>query len=181
MLTKKELRSKIKQRLRKQKEEERQKQSRIIKKKLFRLAEFKKAKRIMFYMADEREVDTQAMITEARKKGKIVTVPVCDINKKRIIPCKIGVKERFQKGPYGIKEPCTKRPLAVKDIDLVIVPGVAFDRQGNRLGRGKGYYDSFLKLINQSAVSIGLAFRSQILPSLPHTHRDVAIDKVLFA
>ena len=175
------LRSKIKNRLRKQKEEERQKKSIIIKRKLFRLAEFKNAKRIMFYMAQPREVDTQRMIVETMKKGKIVTVPVCDKNRKRMVPCKLGINERFKDGPYGIKEPCIKRALAVKDLDLVIVPGIAFDVSGNRLGRGKGYYDSFLRRLNHHAFSLGLAFKFQILPSIPTTSRDIAVDKVLFA
>ena len=180
-LTKRTLRSKIKNRLKKQKEEERQKKSSIIKRKLFRLPEFKNAKRIMFYMSDAKEVDTREMIVETMKKGKIVSVPVCDINRRKIIPCKLTAKDKFQTGPYGIKEPCIKRALTMKDIDLVIVPGIAFDVTGNRLGRGGGYYDSFLGGFNRRVFSVGLAFKFQILPSIPTTNLDIAVDKVLFA
>lgn len=181
MLTKARLRSKILNILRKQKKEERQRKSRKIKQRLFRLKAFKKTKRVMFYLAFDSEVETQEMIIEAQKKGKIVAVPVCDRHKKKIIPCRIGLRERLKKGSYGIKEPCIRRPLAIQDIDLVIVPGIAFDKKGNRLGRGEGYYDSFLKRLNPETISIGLAFDIQILPTLPVTHQDVAVDKVLFA
>jgi 5-formyltetrahydrofolate cyclo-ligase len=170
MLTKRQLRSKILAKLRKQKEE-RLKKSRVIKDKLFRLAVFKKAKRVMFYITFGGEVETQEMINAALKMGKIVGVPVCDKKKRTIIPCKIRLREKLKKGLYGIKEPCIKRPLAVECIDLVIVPGVTFDKHGNRMGRGKGYYDSFLRQLPKRTVSVGLAFGFQILPRLSRSRR----------
>ncbi len=180
-LTKSKLRSKILTVLRKQKEEDRQNKSKKIKKKLFSLVEFKKAKRVMFYIAQDAEVETKEMIQDAQRQGKIVAVPVCERNKKKIIPCKIGLKEKFKKGSYGIKEPLIKRPLAIKDIDLVIVPGVAYDLRGHRLGRGGGYYDSLLRTLPAKTISIGLAFEVQISTHLPVTKNDVAVDEVLFA
>ncbi|MCM8782956.1 MAG: 5-formyltetrahydrofolate cyclo-ligase [Candidatus Omnitrophica bacterium] len=181
MLTKRKLRSKILSILKKQKEEVRREKSRIIKRKLFNLDVFKKAKRILFYMSFDGEVETKEMIKEAIKKGKTVAVPVCKPKDREIIPCKIGPRTIFRKGPYGIKEPCKKIPLNLWDLDLVIVPGLAFDKQGNRLGRGKGYYDLFLKRLPRKTISIGLAFRFQMVSYLPHLPHDVKVDKVLFA
>ncbi|MCM8757573.1 MAG: 5-formyltetrahydrofolate cyclo-ligase [Candidatus Omnitrophica bacterium] len=181
MLTKKILRSKILFTLRKQTAKKRQKKSLLIKKKLFRLKIFREAKRIMFYMAYDGEVETEEMIKESLNKGKIVSVPVCDQKRRRIIPCKIERNTIFKIGPYGIKEPLRKIPLPIKALDLVIVPGLAFDKKGNRLGRGKGYYDRFLKKISSKTVSVGLAFDFQIFNHLPVSTSDVSVDRVLFA
>jgi 5-formyltetrahydrofolate cyclo-ligase len=179
-LTKKQIRSKILLRLKIQKEEDRRRKSKIIKEKLFRTQIFKKAKRVMFYISFDGEVNTKEMIKEAVRLGKIVAVPVCQKNR-RIKPARLDKRVKLKKGPYGIGEPVIKRFLDLEALDLVIVPGVAFDRKGNRLGRGKGYYDSFLKKLPNKAASIGLAFAFQILPCIPATRRDVSVDRVIFA
>ena len=179
-MTKKQIRSKILLRLKIQKEEERNRKNKLIKEKLFRTLIFKKAKKVMFYISFDGEVNTKEMIKEAQNLGKIVAVPVC--KKNRIMrPCILSEKTRLVKGPYGIYEPTIKRFINLEDLDLVIVPGVAFDRQGNRLGRGKGYYDRFLKKLPKKTTSIGLAFDFQILPFIPATTPDVSVNKVIFA
>jgi len=180
MLTKEKIRSKILLRLKIQKEEGRNRKSKIIKEKLFKNHIFKRAKRVMFYISFDGEVNTREMIKEAQILGKIITVPFC--KKNRIIkPCILGKKTKLKKDPYGVCEPVVKRCINLQDIDLVIVPGVAFDRRGNRLGRGRGFYDLFLKKLPKDTPSIGLAFDFQILPSIPATKRDVSVDRVIFA
>jgi len=181
MLTKDKLRSKILSTLKNQREEERLRKSQIIKDKLLKLKVFKKAKRIMFYLAYNGEVETRGMIKEAIEQGKMVAVPICKTKEKKIIPCKIGQDTKFKKGPYGIKEPIKKIPIPSQTLDLVIVPGVAFDIKGRRLGRGKGYYDNFLKDLPKKTTSIGLAFDFQIVPYLPCSPHDVPVKRVLFA
>lgn len=180
-LTKQEIRSKIFLKLKTQKEEEREQKSRIITQKLLRTKVFKKAKVLMCYIALKGEVDTQGMIKQARKSGKIVTVPVCKKDSARILPCILDDKAGFKKGPYGVVEPAVETHVPLNEIDLVIVPGVAFDKKGNRLGRGKGFYDRFLKKINGRTETVGLAFRDQILPSLPASSHDVRVKRVIFA
>ena len=180
-MTKQQIRSKILLRLKTQKEENRERKSRIIKKKLLRTAEFIKAKTVMFYISFDGEVNTEAMIKEAKRLGKIVAVPVCREGKIKIIPCLLQNKARLKRGPYCVREPAIKKPIRLEDLDLVIVPGVAFDKHGLRLGRGKGCYDSFLKKLPSDIVSIGLAFDFQILPALPATPRDVGVHRVIFA
>lgn len=180
-LTKQQIRSKILLKLKTQKEENRERKSRIIKKKLLRTAEFIGAKTVMFYISFDGEVNTEEMIKEAKRLGKIVAVPVCKRGKIKIMPCLLQNKARFKKGPYCVREPAIKKPIRLEDLDLVIVPGVAFDKQGARLGRGKGCYDSFLKKLPDAIVSIGLAFDFQILPVLPATPRDVGVQRVIFA
>jgi len=178
-LTKKQIRSKILFRLKIQKEEDRNRKSKIIKEKLFRIPVFKKAKRVMFYISFDGEVNTQDMIKETQKLGKIVVVPVC--NNRMLMPCLLANKARLEKGPYGISQPVVKNPVKLQDLDLVIVPGVAFSKKGMRLGRGRGYYDRFLKKLPKKTTSIGLAFDFQILPSLPATTTDVNVDRTIFA
>jgi len=180
MLTKKKIRSKILLKLRKQKEEDRNRKSQLIKEKLFRTLIFKKAKIVMFFMSFGGEVKTQDMIKDARRLGKIVAVPVCR-ERRTIRPSILSEKAKVLRGLYGICEPAIKRFVKLEDLDVVIVPGVAFDKTGNRLGRGKGYYDCFLRKLPDKAVSIGLAYDFQILPLVPTTIDDKKVDKVIFA
>jgi len=181
MLTKEEIRSKILLRLKTQKEDTRRRKSRIIKKKLLKTKVFKEAKIIMFYIAFNGEVDTEEMIKEARLLNKIIAVPVCKKNRITIRPCVLDNNAPLKKGPYGVCEPAVKKSISLKNIDLVIVPGVAFDKKGNRLGRGKGCYDRFLNMLPTDTPSIGLAFDFQIIPSLPSQKHDVSVDKLIFA
>jgi 5-formyltetrahydrofolate cyclo-ligase len=180
-LTKEQIRSKIIFRLKTQKEEDRDRKSRKIREKLFRAQVFQKAKVVMFYIAFDGEVRTEEMIEEAKKTGKIVAVPVCKKDRITLRPVILDDNAQLRKGPYGIYEPAIERFIRLKDLDLVIVPGVAFDKKGNRLGRGKGYYDRFLKGLAKDTVSLGLAFDFQILPSIPAAAHDVSVSKVIFA
>lgn len=179
-LTKEQIRSKILARLKIQKEVTRAKKSKIIKDKLFKALVFKKANIVMFYIAFNGEVETKEMIKEAQSLGKIIAVPICKKNR-MMHPCMLRAKTKLKKGPYGVYEPAVQRRIDSQDIDLVVVPGIAFDRKGNRLGRGKGYYDRFLKRISKGTVSIGLAFGFQILPSIPLASTDVSVNRVIFA
>lgn len=180
-LTKQAIRSKIIFRLKTQKEEDRDRKSRLIRQKLFRTLRFKKAKVVMFFISFGGEVNTREMIKKAMASGKIVAVPVC----KRggvMRPSMLTEKTKLVRGLYEIYEPAIKKFVKLADLDLVIVPGIAFDRKGNRLGRGKGYYDTFLhKLKPHNTASIGLAFDFQILPSLPATTQDVSVTKIIYA
>jgi len=182
------------EKLKKQREELRRKRSLSIKDQLFRLKVFKEARTIMFYLALKTEVQTRIMIEEALKLGKKIAVPACDIKAKKIKPCLLRNLENrhLKKGAYGISEPrpCAQgrgepfvsRPVDPARIDLFIVPGLAFDLSGNRLGRGLGYYDRFLKRLPESAHKIGLAFKFQVLKHLPFClPHDIRMDKVLLA
>jgi len=180
-LTKEQIRSRILLKLKTQKEEQGKRKSRLILRKLLRQEVFKKAKAVMFYIAVYGEVNTAEMIKEARRLGKIVTVPVCTKNRVTLRPAVLDEKAGLEKGLYGVYQPKNKRGIRLRDLDLVIVPGVAFDKKGNRLGRGKGCYDRFLTKIPTDTPSIGLAFDFQILPAIPATAHDVSVNKVLFA
>ncbi len=179
-LTKQKIRNTILMKLKIQKEENRHKKSLLVKSKLFRNRVFKTAKTVMFYVSFGGEVDTVDMIKAAQKLGKIVAVPVCGQNR-MMRPCLLKDKGTLLRGPYGIWEPALKKPVSLKSLDLVIVPGLAFDKKGRRLGKGKGYYDRFLSKIPQHSVIVGLAYDFQILPFIPTTKYDVNVHKVIFA
>jgi 5-formyltetrahydrofolate cyclo-ligase len=179
-LTKQKIRNTILMKLKTQKEENRNKKSSQVKNKLFRNRVFKKAKTVMFYMSFGGEVNTVDMIKAAQKIGKTVVVPVCGRNR-MMSPCVLKDKGTLLRGPYGIREPALKKPVNLKSLDLVIVPGLAFDKQGRRLGRGKGYYDRFLSKISKHSIALGLAYDFQILPFIPTTEYDVEVQKVIFA
>jgi len=184
MLTKESLRKRILKKTRNQKEDIRFKKSSIIKKKLFKTREFKKAKVILFYMSFDGEVQTKDMIKDSIKEGKTVLLPVCKTRTKQIIPSRIwGLKRKdFCLGPYKIMRPKKINRFPIGQIDLVVAPGVAFDKKGRRLGRGQGYYDRFLKKISDKAHSIGLAFNFQIVKKIPRISSfDLSVDKVIFA
>ena len=151
-----------------------------ISRKLFRTRAFMRARIIMFYKAFSGEVDTEGMIKAAQKLGKIVVVPVCGENRK-LIPCILKDGARLLRGPYGIWEPAIKRSVSLRSIDLVIVPGVAFTKDGKRLGRGKGYYDRFLSRLSEHAATIGLGFDFQVLADLPANAMDVNVQRVIAA
>lgn len=181
---KRALRKLMLEKLRNQKEAEILKKSLKIKERLFRLKVFKEAKTIMFYLALKSEVQTKLMIEGAIKLGKRVVVPACDVRRKKIIPCLITSLEakNFKKGAHCIKEPACREPIDKSDIDLFVIPGLAFDTKGNRLGRGLGYYDRFLSALSEKTVRIGLAFKFQVVKSLPFClPYDIRVDKILFA
>ena len=93
------------------------------------------------------------------------------------------LRRELSPGPFEIPQPKKKciREVPYESIDLVIVPGLAFDRQGNRLGRGAGYYDKFLAKLPKETPRIGLAFDFQVLKDLPTLSHDISVDKVVSA
>ncbi len=127
------------------------------------------------------EVDILGLIRKASKE-KQFCFPVVDIKERALRVFRASrLEEDFIRGPYGIMEPDTKKtePVDIKGIDLVIVPALAFDRSKNRLGRGGGFYDRFLRSLSASAHKVGLAFDFQILESLPFDSRlDVKVDAI---
>ena len=178
--TKAKIRNRIKSLLKQTKEEELTQKSRAVKKALFKSEFFKKAKTVMFYMSVGGEVDTSEMIRDAQKLGKKVVVPVC-CGKRALKPCLLREDGALLMGPDGIFEPALKTPVNLKDLGLVVVPGIAFDRNGKRLGKGKGYYDCFLKKLPKTVRSVGLAYDFQVLRSVPTTPRDIDVHTVIFA
>lgn len=139
---------------------------------------FSAAKLIFCYLSLPEEVQTDKIIKEALSTGKEVFVPVITAN--QISPTPLKNLKEVERGPLGIRQPKNPLPLANQiNFDLIIVPGVAFDRQLYRLGFGKGYFDRFLYAYKGKAPLVGLAFKEQIIHKLPVEPWDIALDKVL--
>jgi 5-formyltetrahydrofolate cyclo-ligase len=179
--TKKDLRERILTLLRQQKEEERVKKSFIISQKLFQLKSFQQAKTVLFYSAFDGEVHTIDMIKEAQQLGKKIGLPKVNKAHMNIIPILVNDLEGDTiHGPFGIREPKgTDKTLPLDQIDMVIVPGVAFDKSNHRLGRGAGFYDRFLKSLPPSVPTVGLAFDFQVIDHFPKETHDMPVSCVL--
>ncbi|MDA8169460.1 MAG: 5-formyltetrahydrofolate cyclo-ligase [Nitrospiraceae bacterium] len=151
-----------------------------IRQRLSGLDEFKAAGTILFYASFKSEVETMPLIEQALAGGKKILLP----------KVKGGGLELFEiketaglaKGFMGIPEPTGKeRPASVDEADIVIVPGVAFDTEGGRLGYGKGYYDKLLSKAERRIPLVALAYEAQVfsgerLPLEPH---DIKMDKII--
>lgn len=181
-IVKEEIRKTILLQLRKQVEENRLKKSLLILKKLFACSEFKKAKTILFYASFDGEVETLEMMKQSLTLGKKIALPTIHMKDKTILPTYVhDLKEDLVLGAYGIAESRHKDqyPVACEEIDLSIVPGVAFDRDNYRLGRGAGYYDRFLSRLSKEVPAIGLAFDFQIVSRLPRQEHDIPMTQVI--
>jgi methylenetetrahydrofolate dehydrogenase (NADP+)/methenyltetrahydrofolate cyclohydrolase len=153
-----------------------------IKKKLFELPEFQRARTVAFYVAKKssREVETEKMIRESISMGKRVLVPIVEAEKKLCFSELFDFDSDLAPGTFGILEPKAeaRRPVPFNEMDFIIVPGVAFDLRGNRLGQGGGYYDRLLGdlvKIKPSLPIVGLAFEVQVVDKLANGSHDVPI------
>ena len=178
------IRNHIKKRLNSHSELEKAKKSGIIKDKLFNEKAFEEAKVVMFYVSLKDEVNTMSMIDEAIKIGKRVCVPVIIKEEKRLIAGEI--KNRIadlERQHFGIYQPKAGhvKEVPLEDIDLIIVPGIAFDKKNVRLGRGHGYYDRFLCAVPNKTRTVGLAFDFQVVEDLPKDSHDIPVWKTITA
>lgn len=144
---------------------------------LLSLPEFQKAHAVMFYVSVGNEVRTDALMECAFKEGKKVIVPFSDRRNKTIIPSEISSLGELEMGSFGIPEPREPKPFNAAGIDLAIVPGIAFDIRGNRIGYGHGYYDNFLK--TAGAKKVALAYEFQIVDEIPNNSSDIKMDKII--
>ncbi len=167
--------------LKEQTQEDGLRKSRLIAEQFWQLPAIQKAQTILFYASSSFEVDTLLMIEKAFFYGKRVALPIVEQNQRNLIPTVISSMEDVHKGTYGINEPLSNpdKALAVKDLDAVVVPGLAFDKQYNRLGRGAGYYDRFLSTLPKSVITVGLAFDFQLTESLPTEAHDMRLNQVI--
>ena len=146
-------------------------QSQIIQKVVTESDQFQRAKSIGAYFPVNNEVLTDVIINEGRRHGKVITLPRIDGEIIHFLGFSTSGELRI--GPFGIPEPI---PLSepVARPDLILVPGLAFDKSGYRIGYGKGYYDRFLKSFE--GISLGIAYPFQILANVAHNSSDVRLN-----
>ena len=178
------IRNEIKAKIKSYSELEKSDKSDIIKCKLFSEEEFKKARLVMFYVSLKDEVNTLDMIDEALKAGKRVCVPVILKEEKRLIAGEIKDRKKdLERQHFGIYQPKAGlvKEVPLENIDLVVVPGIAFDHFNVRLGRGHGYYDRLLCALPNKTSTIGLAFDFQVVEKLPKDPHDIPVSKTITA
>ena len=183
-MTKPQWRDRIRARVGAMTEPQRRAASRRLAARLRRLPEYRAARRIAFYLATDGEVETREMIRQALDDGKQVAAPIPMTATRRIrLAALTSVRRGLVRGPYGIAQPHPRRARRVDPaaLDLIVVPGVAFDARGHRLGRGGGYYDRFLAALPAGIPRVGLAFRCQRVPRLPRAPHDQPVTTVLAA
>lgn len=136
---------------------------------------FRTASCIAIYHAIPGEVQTASFIEKWYTKKKIL-LPVIEGDDLRLLP--YTGSESLKSGVFGILEPTLSDPsISENDLDLIVVPGVAFDRERNRMGRGKGYYDRLLSTLQ--VPKVGICFGFQLLPSIPVEPFDKKMDLVI--
>lgn len=157
-------------------DEEQKARSREIEKKLFSLPEFRAARKVMFYASFRSEVKTHDMIRRALAENKRVVLP--KVKGKDLALFEIRDFDRDVKpGKWDIPEPANGKPVKPDNIEFIVVPGAAFDEQGNRLGYGGGFYDKLLK--EHKGANAALAFELQIVLNVPSEAHDVRVQKIV--
>lgn len=146
-------------------------------KRLLSLSEVSAARLILFFVSFGSEIDTVPMISRSLAAGKRIAVPRVERRARKLMPYEVrDLQSDLEPGAYGILEPKPDRPPArLDEIDVVIVPAVAWDEEGFRVGYGAGYYDRFLPEVPQ-AVRIGLGFELQVRSDVPRGPNDLPVD-----
>ncbi len=162
--------------------EEIMEKSSLIAEHLYKMASYRNAKAVMFFISFGSEVDTRPMVEETISRGKQALAPKAIKDTRDLIPSQILNWEKdLSPGAYNIPEPEeeTLRPREPEIIDLLIVPGVAFDHEKRRLGYGGGYYDRFISLLNPKTPLVALSFELQIISEVPADKWDRRVDYII--
>lgn len=151
--------------------------SAIIAQKVLQRVEFTRASKVGCYLATPREVQMQRVIEACWAQGKEVSVPAHDPNRQAYGFAWYRQGEVTGVGPDKILQPLTIRPVAVSELEFIVVPAVAFDPAGRRLGHGGGHYDRLLKRC--SGLKVGVVFEFQMVEAVPCAAHDVTVDLVV--
>ncbi len=163
--------------------------SRIICLKVLALAEYHSAQTILWYMHCRSEVRTLSLNPEIlADQSKTIVIPYCTLdqnNHPMLGLWKLDKLHELEQGMWNISEPPKQRwtepgkQISTHQIDLVVVPGVGFDRKGGRVGNGKGYYDRLLAKLKNQAALIGIGYETQLFDAIPMDSHDIYLDTVV--
>ncbi len=162
---------------------EKERLSRAIWKQLAALPEYERARRVVLYIDHRSEVRTWPFFSDVWDAGKQIVVPYCENGELGLFL--LEHLDELEPGMLGILEPQPElrqapgRAVRLEAPDLVVVPGVAFDRAGGRLGQGAGYYDRLLAHAPEGVAWVGIAFECQMVDAVPLLPHDVPMHKVV--
>lgn len=140
---------------------------------------WQKARAVAATVAFRGEIESYPLLEEVLRSGKRLCLPRVSPDKSRLTFHVVKDLKVLSPGTYGILEPPAKEPVDIRSIDLVLVPGLAFDRQGYRLGFGAGYYDQVIPLMSPDAAAVGLCYSFQVLDRVPRAPHDVPVHALL--
>jgi 5-formyltetrahydrofolate cyclo-ligase len=178
---KQEIRAEARARRRRQSDSDRL--SRIILGRLAALPEYARAETVMLYLSFRSEVHTHDFPATLWKDGKRAVVPYCVADSLELF--KLEDAEELCPGAHGILEPKAElrgwpdRCVAPAELDLIVLPGLAFDPHCGRVGYGRGYYDRLLRHVRPETALVGVGFQCQIFPEVPVLPYDVRVHKVV--
>lgn len=172
---KKALRKQVKQLKANLTNEYKKEQSSIIFKHIETLDVFKNSQNILLYWSLDDEVSTHDFVNKWSEK-KTIFLPVIDGETLKIVRF-IDQKQLIKETKFGVCEPCGEQLIDTNKLDLIIVPGVAFDINNNRMGRGRAFYDKLLK--TTPALKIGICFPCQLFPQVPFDDNDIKMNIVI--
>lgn len=186
------LRKEIKRRVAALSKEEKARQAHVVSKKLLRHPKYVSSKRIAVFLSMDDEVCTQEIIKDVFRLGKSCFIPRYEGGSNHMDMLKLSSLQDMETLPltsWNIRQPAAddnsrEEALTEGGLDLILMPGLGFDRSGNRLGRGKGFYDTYLERCIRhpkgKPYTIALAFKEQLCQEIPVNDNDVHIDEVLY-
>ncbi|XP_056135007.1 5,10-methenyltetrahydrofolate synthetase (5-formyltetrahydrofolate cyclo-ligase) [Lampris incognitus] len=189
---KRALRNDIKRRVAALSDREKLRQSRVVSTQLFRHPKYAGCERIAVFLSMDDEVSTEEIIKDVFKQGKTCFIPKYQVNTSHMDMLRLNSVQDMDTLPltsWNIRQPADgdntrEEALATEGLDLILMPGLGFDRSGNRLGRGKGFYDTYLERCIRhprgKPYTIALAFKEQLCQEIPVNDNDVLIDEVLY-
>ncbi|WP_139905201.1 5-formyltetrahydrofolate cyclo-ligase [Clostridium thermarum] len=180
-MDKKTIRRNIKEKLSSLSKIEKLEKDKIIFSNLTGHAAYVKCNKLFIFVSFGNEVDTHRIIMDALSKGKTVAVPVILSLEEGMVAVEIHSLEELKENKYGILEPLLieNRIVSPSEIDLAIIPGAAFDKNGGRLGYGAGMYDKYLVNLKSDAKKIALGYDFQVLEKVPMEVHDIRMDEII--
>lgn len=181
-VTKNDIRMEIAEKLNSLPTAEQKEKTSIIENRLFEFANFLESKIVLLYVNKKNEIDTSKILPRTLDLGKILVLPAFNPKKHKMTPFKIDrLASNLKRGPRDILEPdparCKIVPIGY--LDIAIIPGVAFDEKGGRIGSGEGYYDRLIPKLAPTTRKVALACEAQILPQVPMESHDKYVDIII--
>ncbi len=181
-ITKSQIRSDVANTVAALSDEQRAKKTRAIGKRLFEFANFLEAKIAMLYVNSDNEVATQDILSRSYAYGKIIVLPAFNTETFEMTLMKVDALEKdLCIGPRGILEPDPDRckVVPIDRIDIAIIPAIALDEKGGRIGSGEGYYDRLIPELAITTRKVALAFEEQIIQQVPLESHDKHVDIII--
>jgi 5-formyltetrahydrofolate cyclo-ligase len=162
-------------------EEARREKSAVIRRNILDFPLFHAAQCVFTFIPFGNEVDIKAVIDEGKNAGKRIAIPKTFVKEKYMVPYEYEGSGELVQGVYGIQEPEPGKAKIVQpsEIDLILVPGVAFDRKGGRLGYGGGFYDRFLAGYDGRPPLVAVCFKDQLVEEVPMETHDFQVDYIV--